>query len=327
MIAARTFALSLLFGMLVAPVRTSAQDAPLVEPVPPPTEIPPTPPSIGPESMEPSTQPPPIQLVPPIIERHVPPPPPAPGSTASPKMTPAISTPNSTEAEAPAVGEDVPSREAKYDWNGLFGPFEIGPVVGAGLPSLINFGVTAKLTHYVGAGINVGIIPTLKISYYGQATLAYQEYDVYARVYPFGGSLFLGTGIGYKMVDGTLARTVDLTSYQQGLPAGLLPNSVTYASQGSVKTLVLTPQVGLFHTYRCGFSLGFDVGLQVPIAPSQVTFKSQVNLLTDPQIPAATRQQLKDQYVTPTDNQVRGTLETIGRTIIPTFTVRIGWLL
>jgi hypothetical protein len=90
---------------------------------------------------------------------------------------------------------------------------------------------------------------------------------------------------------------------------------------------VLTPQVGLFHTYRCGFSLGFDVGLQVPIAPSQVTFKSQVNLLTDPQIPAATRQQLKDQYVTPTDNQVRGTLETIGRTIIPTFTVRIGWLL
>jgi hypothetical protein len=219
------------------------------------------------------------------------------------------------------------SHEATADWNGLLGPFQIGPVVGAGLPSLLNFGVAVKLTRYVGAGINIGIIPTLKISYYGQATLAYQEYDVYARVYPFGGAVFLGTGIGYEAVQGTLATTVDLTPYQQGLPAGLLPNSVDYASQGSVKTLILTPQIGLFHTFGSGFSLGFDVGLQVPIAPSQVTFKSQGNLLADPQIPEATRQQLNNQYVKPTDDQVRGTLETIGRTIIPTFNVRIGWLI
>jgi hypothetical protein len=219
------------------------------------------------------------------------------------------------------------SHQATDDWNGLLGPFQIGPVVGAGLPSLLNFGVAVKLTRYVGAGINIGIIPTLKISYYGQATLAYQEYDVYARVYPFGGAFFLGTGIGYEAVQGTLATTVDLTPYQQGLPAGSFPNSVDYASQGSVKTLVLTPQIGLFHTFGSGFSLGFDVGLQVPIAPSQVTLKSQVNLLTDPQIPEATRQQLNNQYVKPTDDRVRSTLETIGRTIIPTFNVRIGWLI
>ena len=102
-----------------------------------------------------------------------------------------------------------------------------------------------------------------------------REYDVYARVYPFGGAFFLGTGIGYEAVQGTLATTVDLTPYQQGLPAGLLPNSVDYASQGSVKTLVLTPQIGLFHTFGSGFSLGFDVGLQVPIAPSQVTSRAR----------------------------------------------------
>ena len=219
------------------------------------------------------------------------------------------------------------SHETTNDWNGLLGPFQIGPVVGAGLPSLLNFGVAVKLTRYVGAGINIGIIPKVKISYYGQATLAYQEYDVYARVYPFGGAVFLGTGIGYEAAQGTLATTVDLTPYQQGLPAGLLPNSVDYASQGSVKTLVLTPQIGIFHTFGSGFSWGFDVGLQVPIAPSQVTLKSQVNFLADPQIPEATRQQLNNQYVKPTDDKVRGTLETIGRTTIPTFNVRIGWLI
>jgi hypothetical protein len=323
MVPTRTFALSLLVGVLATPFRTNAQDAQRGELIPQPADGPASPRSIGPESLEPAAQPPVIQPVPTTIERQAPAPPPAPApsSTALPK----ISTFSLTEA--PAARENVQTREAKDDWNGLLGPFEIGPVIGTGLPNLINFGVTAKLTHYIGAGINVGIIPTLKISYYGQATLAYQEYDAYARIYPFGGSFFFGTGIGYKTVDGTLATTVDLTSYQQGLPAGLLPNSVNYASQGSVKTLVLTPQIGLFHTYRVGFCLGFDIGLQIPIAPSQVAFKSQVNLLTDPQIPAATRQQLTNQYLTPTDNQVRGTLETIGRTIIPTFNVRIGWLL
>jgi hypothetical protein len=46
-----------------------------------------------------------------------------------------------------------------------------------------------------------------------------------------------------------------------------------------------------------------------------------------PQIPEATRPQLNNQYVKPTDDRVRGTLENIGRTIIPTFNVRIGWLI
>jgi hypothetical protein len=309
MLPGRTFAFLLLAGVLSVSYRASAQDDPSVTPLPLPAEKPPAPPSGEPEPLEPLPETPPAQPVQPARAELVPPPPPPPSE------------------RRPAAREEMRSHEATDNWNGLLGPFQIGPVVGAGLPSLLNFGVAIKLTHYVGAGINIGIIPTLKISYYGQATLAYQEYDVYARVYPFGGAFFLGTGLGYEAVQGTLATTVDLTPYQQGLPAGLLPNSVDYASQGSVKTLVLTPQIGLFHTFRSGFSLGFDVGLQVPIAPSQVTLKSQANFLADPQIPEATRQQLNNQYVKPTDDQVRSTLETIGRTIIPTFNVRIGWLI
>ena len=306
MLPSRAFAISMLAAVLAVSHRASAQDAPPVAPFPLPAEKSPAPPSSEPEPLEPPPKTPPAQPVPPASAEPAPPP---------------------TPSERPAAREETQSHKATDDWNGLLGPFQIGPVVGAGLPSLLNFGVAVKLTRYVGAGINIGIIPTLKISYYGQATLAYQEYDVYARVYPFGGAVFLGTGIGYEAVQGTLVTTVDLTSYQQGLPAGLLPNSVDYASQGSVKTLVLTPQIGIFHTFGSGFSWGFDVGLQVPIAPSQVTLKSQVTLPADPQIPEATRQQLINQYVKPTDDQVRGTLETIGRTITPTFNVRIGWLI
>src|ERR1017187_4093418 len=228
MLPSKAFAFSLLAAILAVSYRASAQDAPPVESFPLPAEKPPAPPSGEPAPLEPLPETPPAQPVPP-----------------------------STPSEPPAAREEVRSQGATDDWNGLLGPFQIGPVVGTGLPSLINFGIAIKLTRYVGAGINIGIIPTLKISYYGQATLAYQEYDVYARVYPFGGAFFLGTGIGYETVQGTLATTVDLTAYQQGLPAGLLPNSVDYASQGSVKTLVLTPQIGLFHTFGSGSSLGF----------------------------------------------------------------------
>lgn len=320
----RVFAYSLIAAILAVSYKASAQDTPPEKPLSPPAEEPPPPFSGEAKPAEPPPETQASQLSPTGPSNPTPPPTP-PRQASVPGSAPPISTP--TPSEHPAAREERRSHQATDDWNGLLGPFQIGPVVGAGLPSLINFGVAVKLTRYVGAGINIGIIPTLKISYYGQATLAYQEYDVYARVYPFGGAFFLGTGIGYEAVQGTLATTVDLTPYQQGLPAGSFPNSVDYASQGSVKTLVLTPQIGLFHTFGSGFSLGFDVGLQVPIAPSQVTLKSQVNLLTDPQIPEATRQQLNNQYVKPTDDRVRSTLETIGRTIIPTFNVRIGWLI
>ena len=155
----RAFAVSLLAAIWAVSYKASAQDAPPIKPLPLPTEKPPVPPSGEPEPLEPLPEIPPAQPVPPASVEAVPPPhnPPTP-------------------SERPASREEMQSHEATDDWNGLLGPFQIGPVVGAGLPSLINFGVAVKLTRYVGAGINIGIIPTLKISYYGQATLAYQEY-------------------------------------------------------------------------------------------------------------------------------------------------------
>jgi hypothetical protein len=221
----------------------------------------------------------------------------------------------------------VGSEREKDDSNGLLGPFRIGPVVGVGLPNLLSLGGTLKLTRYLGAGINIGLIPTLRISYYGEATLAYEEYDLYARLYPFGGAFFLGAGVGYENVRGTLVNTMDLSPYQSQVPEVSLPGSVQYQSIARVQTMVLTPQIGLFHTFGSGFSLGLDIGAQIPIAPSQIDFTSQVDAQFDPRLPAEVRQQLIHQYTEPTDQKVRSTLETIGRTPIPTISVRIGWLL
>ena len=233
-------------------------------------------------------------------------------------------------SEPSADAELQPAKKAgssKADENsGLFGPIRLGPMIGVGLPNLLSFGGLLKVTRYLGGGLNIGLIPTVRVSYYGQATLLYQEYDIYGRIFPFGGGFFLGAGAGYETVKGTMSDKMDTSSFSSVLPPGLsVPNPLVYQSSGTVKTLVLTPQIGYLYTTDIGFSIGVDIGAQVPIAPSQVTFKSQLTL------PPGTPQQLVDQVhsqlLEPNNQKVRNTLQTIGRAPLPTINLRVGWLL
>ncbi len=185
-------------------------------------------------------------------------------------------------------------------------------MVGVGVPNLLNYGVTAKLTRFLGFGVNAGMIPKVKISLYGDATLSYQEVDAYGRLYPFGGAFFLGAGVGYVTMKGTFADTVDVPD----LPQYMIPaQRVAVSSEAEIKEMILTPQLGLFHTYGSGISLGIDVGAQVPIAPSQIKFKTKL----PPGIPA--------EYADPASAKVRSTLEAVGKQIVPTLNLRLGFLL
>ncbi|HEX3849463.1 MAG TPA: hypothetical protein VHW01_00770 [Polyangiaceae bacterium] len=259
------------------------------------------------------------------------------------KPTPAAPSASAPAAQTPPAESSAPRRSAANaesanatgsapadsehdsdDANGIFGPFRLGFLLGGGLPDLVSLGGILKLTRYFGAGINVGLIPTVHLSLYGDATLSFQEYDAYARIFPFGGSLFLGAGVGYATVRGTLATNFNLKPFQQMLPPGSnVPPSLDVSSQASVRTLVLTPQLGLLHTFGSGFSLGADIGAQLPIAPSQVDFTTQI----PSSIPPAYRSQIQKTYIDPNDAKVRSSLDKIGRTPIPTFNIKIGFLL
>jgi hypothetical protein len=192
--------------------------------------------------------------------------------------------------------------------------FKIGPVAGIGIPSVISFGGTLKLTRFLGAGINVGLIPKVQLDYYGKATLSYQHYDIYGRLYPFGGGFFLGAGAGYATVDGTMTAT-----YNSPIAIAGIPNSATYSGTGTVRTLMLTALIGYFYTTSIGFSIGVDAGAQIPIAPSEIKFASSVK-------PDAAAMWVADQKKQ-ADDSVRSTLEKIGRTPLPTLNLRIGWIL
>jgi hypothetical protein len=343
------------------PTPTSPPTAPTAPPGPPPDAPPPfaepspAPAQPGPPDTSQPVEPPPPAPSPPAQQPSGEPAPktgaasfeplPAPASEKPRAPKPAPASPNSSAAspETPRAEPSAPPRRASAnaesalassaaapegdhdsdDTNGVFGPFRLGFLIGGGLPDLVSLGGILKLTRYFGAGINVGLIPTVHLSLYGDATLSFQEYDAYGHIFPFGGSFFLGAGVGYATVHGTLATNFNLKPFQQMYPGAGVPPSLDVSSQASVRTLVLTPQLGLLHTFGSGFSIGADIGAQLPIAPSQVDFSTQI----PSSIPAQFSSQIKKQYIDPNDAKVRSSLDKIGRTPVPTFNIKIGFLL
>jgi hypothetical protein len=233
--------------------------------------------------------------------------------TQSAEVAPAAATPANEQGEAEP--DEDKEKKKEDDSGGIFGPFRIGGLVGVGLPGILSFGGIIKITRFLGGGLNVSLIPSLKISFYGDAELSYQEYDIYGRLFPFGGDLFLGAGVGYANIKGSFTNSYDTTMYQAIAP---VPNPVTITSEGSVRTMVLIPTIGVLHTFGIGFTIGIDAGAQIPIAPSTTEFKTTV----PPEVP----QVVKDQVITPNDKQVQDTLNEIARSIVPTLNLRVGWL-
>jgi hypothetical protein len=200
----------------------------------------------------------------------------------------------------------------------LLGPFRIGPIIGVGLPSLINVGGMIKLTPYFAAGINIGIAPDVKFAYYGDATVSYHAYQIFGRIHPMAGGFYLGASVGYALAHGTAEQTIDLPA----AVAAAYPNigkSITLRSDGSVQTMVLTPELGYFKTWKVGFSFGVGAGLQIPIASSDVKFDQSVN--------ADVPQEVLKAYLDPTARTVKDTLEHVGQALIPTVGLSVGWLL
>lgn len=187
--------------------------------------------------------------------------------------------------------------------------FRVGLVAGVGAPSLMNFGITTKITPYMGLGVTLGLIPTVKVPLYGEATIAYQEYDAYLRVYPFGGGFFLGSGIGYAKATGSWSQNVNTPAAY-----GISAQQLSLSSEASVKAMVITPKIGYLYTADSGFLVGIDLGAQIPVSPSQT------NLTTN--LPAS----LPASYTLEATSQVNNTLARIGQQVIPTLNVNLGWM-
>jgi hypothetical protein len=292
---------------------------PPVEPSPPGSDAAPAPPPVPSEPQpvlaplpgEPPSATPPAPAPPPTATFAPAPTEPAPPARAEARPTPLPAPP----PENPPLTEPAAS-SSSHERDGLFGPFRIGPLFGVGLPSLLSFGGELKLTRYFGAGVNVGVIPAVRLPYYGEATVSYQDYGAFAHLHPFGGGFLLGAQLGYALVKGTYDDEVDTSRYA-ALGA---PSSLDVHAEGSVETLVLTPVVGYVYTWQAGFTFGFDAGAQIPVASSRVRIEDDVGGGSLPT-------EIVEGYLAPNRKKVRDTLEKVGQTVLPAFHLRIGWLL
>jgi hypothetical protein len=319
-----------------APTDPAPSPPPPAEPTPPSDSVPSPPPSSAApdEPPPPAAEPaPPGEAAPPVLA-PLPPepgtstaafpsettPPPTPPKASAPPAddSPSAARKGAAAAASPSGAESKPNdkKPESESHDGLFGPFRIGLLVGSGMPSILSISGEIRLTRYFGAGVRIGLIPTVRFAYYGQATVSYQDYGAYAHLHPFGGGFLLGAELGYALVKANYTGTYDTSKYA-ALGA---PPSISSTTDGSVDTLVITPELGYIYTSRAGFTFGFDLGAQIPAASSHVKLEEHV---VAPGIPAS----LLNPYLAADQEKVRQTLVKVGQTVLPAFHIRIGWLL
>jgi hypothetical protein len=194
----------------------------------------------------------------------------------------AVSSPVDAIAQPDQAQADRASRESEEH------PVRVGAIGGLGFPRPFAVEGMIKLGRVVSVGAEYGALPTMTIDGV-QTSLTSIAGD--ARVFPFGGAFFLGVRAGHQHV---AAQT-----------------SVSVAPYGSaVENLALdswfvNPRVGFLWTWRAGFTLGVEAGLQIPLGFGTT---STLPLALDP--------------------SAQHTVNVLGKSWLPTLDlIRIGWLL
>jgi hypothetical protein len=188
--------------------------------------------------------------------------------------------------------------------------FRMGPMFGIGAPSVFNVGIGVRVTHHLGASADLGWLPETRVPLQDGVTVSYREYGVTGRVHPFGGAFFLGSSVGYRTLSGTLTRTVNVPE----IPGYTSGEEVTVGTSASVRSLMVTPRLGYLYTFGAGFTLGLDAGVQVPISVAEITYETRV--------PAA----VPREYVDLARADEERTLRSLGKQVLPSLALRMGWL-
>lgn len=147
-----------------------------------------------------------------------------------------------------------------YTRNGLLGSVRAGPTVGVGAPDGVRLGMFAKWRGLLGGGVAVSLLPETSIPGV-DAKVVRASGEAFARVHPFRGALFLGVAGGYAQTKGTAGETKMAFHQRQRI------ETHAYAS-----AIYVAPQVGLQWMHSSGLTIGFDVGVEIPVATNGPTF-------------------------------------------------------
>jgi hypothetical protein len=300
-------------------------------PAPPPAPPTPPPPAVTPGAPAPARVPPPAALPPPVLPPPpvtarppapavAPPPPPAP-----PPATPAAPPPAPPAPPLPDVGA-APPAEAPLAPPAPIPPdlltetvspspppalpppeppaqsaVRVGLMVGiASFPRPLEAELALKLSRWFGLAVQGSFLPTLTAPG-GEAKLDLKALQGVFRWYPFGGTFFLGGGLGFQNFVGSLGQIVDGGNLQ-----------VTADMSGAF----VVPQIGWMIILDSGFSIGFGIGLQIPI-PREPIVSSTYNGQPVPTMPTGNVTQDVIDQAQANESSVRSVAKVIMRYPLP----------
>jgi len=122
-----------------------------------------------------------------------------------------------------------------------------GPVLSLlGPPNLLGGGLHFRVGEYFGAGLDYQMTPSIT---FDPISVSTSLFSVNARVYPFGGSFFLGGGFGVQSVTGQLSNSDVTVAANATFPAAMA--SIGFMGRG-------------------GFVMGLDLGVLFPLGGNSV---------------------------------------------------------
>jgi hypothetical protein len=227
-------------------------------------------------------------------------------------------TPSAEEAPAEAPAETPPADAGPSDAgpssapdHGLLGPLRIGPTFAAGLPHPMNYGLDALYDRTWGFAFGTGklTLPMGKV----EAQLA--NWDVRARWHPGKGSFFWGLAYGQQTI--LVEAEQDLKFKQSELDI-VVPATL----QMTVESTYVTPHFGWFAMWDSGFTLGFELGAQIPMSSESDLEVGLQNVSPSQEAEIKKR----DEY-TKLEKTVEDAGKLLGDTVLPYLTlIRLGWM-
>ncbi len=169
----------------------------------------------------------------------------------SPKKT--YAAPN--EDPGPAVDERYNALEDSR--GGFLGDLRLGPAIQLGLPHPVTYGGEGLYAKIVSFGFSTGSYTVTQIS---KAHIGIRSWELFARWHPFADAFFLGGAYGHQDIKGRFED--DLKVKISGFPT-TVPTRVDAA----IHSNYVSPRLGWLTVYDSGFTLGFEIGAQIPLSP------------------------------------------------------------
>jgi virulence-associated protein VapD len=202
-----------------------------------------------------------------------------------PKELPSVLPNSPPPVLTPELGKDSEEKDSKEkDDDSEY--FRIGPMVSFGLFNFFSIGIEARLFHFIGLGVSYGGMSKINLKNYpnlenkinnNNDNTPVQNTDgdiqhVEARlvVYPFFGSFYIGTALGIRHLNSTINACEFISGF------GNFNSCVPLSAQLKVDTTYVTPQFGWIKVWKNGFTIGTELGAQIPLNSGNESFSSQI---------------------------------------------------